>query len=131
MALFFFNLVSPGGFEVDEIGSELPNVEAAYLEARAAAVEISADMMHNNRDPSGYQFEIVDTERRFLMDFPFSELLRPRATSTLHSQIVPKVRAAITRGQRLRSEIQNELKNSKHALIASRAAMARSRKHSD
>jgi len=71
MALFFFNFVSPEGYEVDEIGCEFPDVERAYLEAHEAAVEMIAAMMRDHREPTRYQFEIVDDQRRFLMDLPF------------------------------------------------------------
>lgn len=127
MAQFFFNLVSPGRFETDEIGCELPDIEAAYLEGRMAAVEISAEMLRNHCDPTRHQFEIVDDQGRFLMELPFSEVLWPRATAASHAEIRPKLRAAIQRGQKLRGEIREELKKSRTALAASRAVMARSR----
>jgi hypothetical protein len=127
MALFFFNLVSPDGYEVDEIGCEFPSVEQAYLEAHAAAIEMSVEMMRDRRDPTRYQFEIVDDQRRFLIDLPFSEVIRPRAVSASHAEIRPKILNAIRRGNELRWEIQAELDKSRSALTACRATLVRSR----
>src|SRR5689334_8335412 len=90
MALFFFNLVCPRGYEVDDIGSQFPNVEAAYLEARAAAIEMCIEIMREGDDPGRYQFEIVDHQRHFVMECPFSEVVRPsgfRAKASIHIRL--------------------------------------------
>jgi hypothetical protein len=127
MALFYFNLVSPDGYEVDEIGSEFSSVEQAFLEAHAAAVEMSAEMMRDRRDPTRCQFEIVDSQHRFLIDLPFSEVIRPRVVSAAHAETRSKIQVALRHGCRLRGEIKTELESSKSALAACRTTLARSR----
>ncbi len=127
MPLFYFNLVSPDGYEIDEIGCEFPSVEQAYLEAHAAAIEMSAELMRDRRDPTRYQFEIVDNQHRFLIDLPFSEVIRPRAVSAGHAEIHSKILVALRRGCKLRGEIQSELERSKSAVAEARATLARSR----
>jgi len=129
MALFYFNFMSPEGYEIDEVGCEFPDVENAYLEAHRAAVEIIAGIIRDRGDPLLCQFEIVDSQRRFLMDLPFSELIRPRAISTNDATIHSKICGAIQRNHKLRREIQDELDNSRIAVTASLAAVARSRAH--
>lgn len=122
MALFFFNLVSPKGYEIDEVGSEFPNVESAYLEARAAAIEMCPDIMRDRFDPTRYQFEIVDDCRRFLMEFPFSEILRPRGVSPGLAQIRPRLQAEIEKARKLCGELRDEIQKSHVTLAQSQKA---------
>ena len=65
MACFFFHLVLPGDYQVDDVGSVFPDIEAAWLGGWEAAIEIIADMLRGRRDPNGLQFEIADDQGHF------------------------------------------------------------------
>lgn len=58
MSQFFFHLVSPAGYDVDDVGSEFPTLELAYLDAHAAASEMCVEIIRDHGDPMRYQFEI-------------------------------------------------------------------------
>lgn len=125
MPRFLFHLISPGAYDVDDIGCEFPNVEAAYLDAYAAAIEIIGEMLSDRRDPSRFQFEIFDEENRFMIELPFSEVLRPQALGTGHLKIQQDLQCQLRRGRKLRAEIRTELANSRAALESSRKILAR------
>jgi hypothetical protein len=127
MALFYFNFVSPDGYEVDEIGCEFSDVETAFLQARAAAVEMCVDIMRDRHDPMRYQFEIFDCQRRFLIELPFSEVIRPKAVSNEHARIRPQLLGEIRRASKLRLEMRDALEKTRAALNQTRATLARSR----
>lgn len=77
MARYFFHLVSSAETSKDEIGVELANAEAAYLEACAAALEISFEMLSKRIDPSRHAFEVTDAEGQVVFEIPFSEVMHP------------------------------------------------------
>jgi hypothetical protein len=126
MALFFFHLVSPNGYEVDEIGSEFPSMEMAYLEGHAAAAEMCTDIMRERQDPTRYQFEIFDDRGRFLIELLFSDIIRPNPVSAGRARIRPQLRAEIRRAGRLHDELRDELQRTRAALAECRATLARS-----
>ncbi len=75
MPLFYFHLRGPKGLGRDEVGLELPDVEAAYLGACQAVPGMSADLVHEAANPARHAFEIADAKGNFLMDVPFTEVL--------------------------------------------------------
>ena len=77
MARYFFDLVSPDGVSADDIGTDLPNAESAYLQAYEAALEMSFEMLRERVDPSRHKFEIIDKDGRRIFDIPFAEVMRP------------------------------------------------------
>src|SRR6185503_6678987 len=109
MPRFFFHLVSPGSYDVDQEGSEFCSVESAFLDAREAAIDMAAEMLKDRIDPSRHQFEIVDAEGRFLIELPFSEVLRPRTKPPNRHAARQVLDAEILRGQRLKAEMQAEI----------------------
>lgn len=128
MALFFFHLVSPGNYEADDTGSEFPDIEAAYLGGRDAVIEMIADMLRRRLDPGRFQFEISDDQGRFLMELPFSEVLRPTGRSrraVLQSGVGPQIRNHLRRNRVLRDEIGVELVRSRSLLELTRATLLR------
>src|SRR4051812_45586085 len=95
MAHYFFNLVSPNESSKDDIGTELPNAEAAYLEACETALEISYEMLRERRDPSRHAFEVTDAEGRVVFEIPFAEVTRPHD----HRPPFGEIHASIQRHQ--------------------------------
>lgn len=79
MPQFYFHLASPDGVSPDEVGSSFPDIEAAYLGACEAALEMSVDMLRRRHDPSRHRFEITNGDGEALFDIPFAEVLRPAA----------------------------------------------------
>ncbi len=80
MSRFFFHLCGPAGFSRDEEGIEFATLEEAYLDLWKAAVEMSVDALRQHRDPSRDRFELWDEEGRFLLDLPFSEVIKAGAS---------------------------------------------------
>ncbi|MBV9510581.1 MAG: hypothetical protein JO303_09910 [Caulobacteraceae bacterium] len=74
MRRYFFHLVSAGAREEDGLGVEFDSLEAAYLEAAKAALEIAHDMARQRRNPLSHAFEVCDANGRVLLDLPFSEV---------------------------------------------------------
>lgn len=127
MPRFFFHLVSPGSYEVDQEGSEFCSVESAFLDAREAAIDMSAEMLKDRMDPSRHQFEIVDAEGRFLIELPFSEVVWPRAMQANQQTARRALDVQIQRGKRLNAELQDEIAKSRRMLKQSRDLLRRSR----
>lgn len=127
MARFFFHLVLPGDYQVDDVGSEFPDIEAAWLGGWEAAIEIIADMLRGRRDPNGLQFEIADEQGHFLMELPFSEVLRPAGRGLARPGIGSEISRQIRRNRVLKDEIEVELTKSRLLLELSHATLLRSR----
>ena len=111
MPHFFFDLSTPDDFEPDSVGVTFPSLEAAYLSANQAAVDMSIELLRERKDPSGYRFDVRDQDGRTVMEIPFSEVLnfgrnaRPRETARLHDRL----QAALDRSRRLRGELTEAL----------------------
>jgi hypothetical protein len=75
MPQFYFHLKIGREWHSDEIGLELPTVEAAYLEAFAGAQEMWSELLAERSDPTIYSFEISDEAGECLMRVPFTEVL--------------------------------------------------------
>jgi hypothetical protein len=126
MPRFFFHLVSPGSYDADDVGSEFCDVESAFLDAREAAIEMSAEMLKDQKDPTVHQFEIVDAEGRFLIELPFSEVIRPR-TKPLNRDAARRVLdAQLQRGMRLKAEMQAVIEKTRGIMEQSRDVVRRS-----
>jgi len=75
MPQFFFHFGEANGFEPDEEGLELPDLDAAYLEAFEAAKEMWGEAIRSMRNPSRQQFEISDADGNTLLIVPFREVM--------------------------------------------------------
>jgi hypothetical protein len=64
-----------GGLEVDQEGIEFPSIEAAYLDAYHAAIDMWADARHKGRDLSRHGFVIRDAAGQPVMELPIAEVL--------------------------------------------------------
>ena len=58
--LYFFHLRTAQGLNPDETGLELPDAEAAYLEAFKTAQDMWADLLRQREDPTRHSFEIAE-----------------------------------------------------------------------
>ena len=75
MSRFYFHLRSGDQVLADEKGSDLPNVEAARLEALAAARFIVADAIRSGHGNIPEAFVIADSEGHELETVPLSVVL--------------------------------------------------------
>ena len=130
MPRFFFDLASPGGVERDDLGVIFTGVEAAYVDACRAALEISVDMLRDRQDPGAHRFEVRDEAASLVMEIPFTEVLQPggpaaapRRPHRLHRQI----QATLGRSRRLRAEVSEELARARSALETAQATLRRNR----
>jgi hypothetical protein len=106
MARYFFHLVSPSQSSRDDIGTELPNAEAAYLEACDTALELSYEMLRERQDPSRHTFEITDADGHMVFELPFAEVTRPAERMPPRADL----RASIHRHHEHASGIISELR---------------------
>ena len=74
MGRFFFDLGTAEGVFADERGAEFETVEEAYLNACDAALEITTQVLSLRRRMVDWRFEILDAQRRPLMEVTFEEI---------------------------------------------------------
>lgn len=125
MPRFFFDLASPGRFERDDLGVVFPGVEAAYLDACRAALEISLDMLRERRDPAGHRFEVRDEGAALVLEIPFTEVLQPRARPAPPHRLHRQIEATLGRSRRLRDEVRVELTRAQRALETAQETLRR------
>ena len=74
MPRFFFDLWDRvGGLDQDDVGLDLPDFEAAYLEAHCAAIDLWAEARREGQKPTYERFEVRDASNRTVLELPFSE----------------------------------------------------------
>jgi hypothetical protein len=130
MPLFFFNFTSDGIVSVDDLGTEFPSLEAAYLDTCQAVRDISVERLRCRKDPIGASFEILDDQHRVLMDVPFSELLRPHPSKMVlansqRNRTIDSSRRQIARSEALRTAIRAELDEAATTILSIRTNLSR------
>jgi hypothetical protein len=118
MPRYYFHLASRDGYERDEVGSDLPDVHEAYLEAFETAQQLSVDLIRQNARPAHYRFEICDDRNRVVMELPFGEILGSRGGPQ-------EITEAAARGRSLVQDVHAEIAKGRAELIALRAALSR------
>jgi hypothetical protein len=127
MPRFYFHLATPEGCERDEIGSELTGAEAAYLEARKAALEICGDIISQGGSPAGYRFEIRDSAGRLVQDLSFREVLTAPLMTPVQDTDVARTRlaASLARSRELQAELAAGFAEAYATLATTRALLKR------
>ena len=130
MPRFFFDFSSGGTVVADDVGTEFPSLEDAYLDACQSALEISFEKLRSRSDPNLDSVEILDARRQSLMQVPFSDVLRPKpagspARQDQCTEIVSSYQQQLTRGKRLKAEIREELRKMQTTFGAIRANLER------
>ena len=126
MSRFYFDLHTPSGPELDDIGSPFETLEAAYLDACQAALEISIELLRKREDPSRYRFEIRADDKRLILDLPFSEVLQPRPRPVLAPLgFSQTVQGSLRRARELQAEVNAGLIEARQSLEAVRATLRR------
>jgi Domain of unknown function (DUF6894) len=120
MPRFFFHFTSQGDVSRDEVGTEFPSLEAAYLDSCQSALEMSIDKLRVRDDPTNDSVEIADESGRLLMNIPFSEVLRPQQKPGVNHRatagIIQACERQVLRSAMLRSELQTEFEKTQSAL---------------
>src|SRR4051812_23620312 len=75
MPKYFFHYRDGSQWTMDDVGVEFSNVEAAYLAAYDAAVEMWPELLRARHDPRQCIFEINDEMGKTMFTLPFSEIL--------------------------------------------------------
>ena len=132
MPQFFFNYTADSATMVDDIGTEFPSLEAAYLSTCEAALAIAFEKLQARRDPANDEFEILDDKRNLLMQVPFSEVLRPAALTTLankrqNAAFIENCRHQMARNHRLKNDIRAEFAQTRRIFADIRAALSNDR----
>ena len=131
MPRFFFNLRSQGDVSIDEIGTEFSSLEAAYLDACDAIMQIAFEKLQSRQDPSKDTFEIADGQRKVLMQVPFLEVLQPQAATKISRTRLDSLRTLdnclhqVARSEALQVAISTELEQAKKTCSGIRANLAR------
>lgn len=76
MPRYFFHIRSSDGIIEDPDGSELPDLDAARLEAELSARDLLADLLRQGIALDGQAFEITDERGELLERMPFRSVLR-------------------------------------------------------
>jgi hypothetical protein len=72
---FYFHFRDQGKLSIDDVGMDYTSLEAAYLDAFAAARDMWHERLVEQHDPRDCAFEITDAAGRVLMTLPFAEVL--------------------------------------------------------
>ena len=75
MQRFFFDFREADDRVPDAEGTELANVDEAYLEAFRAAQEMWSELLTQRRDPHRCRFEVRSADAVVLFVLPFHEIL--------------------------------------------------------
>src|ERR1041384_3062558 len=125
MARYFFHLISPDGPSEDEIGTELPNAEAAYLEACNTALEISYEMLREREDPSRHSFEVTDAKGQIVYEIPFAEVTRPAERRPPNGKIHASIERNQQRASRALSELRTNFGRAQSLLTSTRELLSK------
>lgn len=106
MPRFYFDLSTSEHFERDAVGAMFATLEAAYLDACRAVIDISFELLRERKDPSRYQFEIRDAGGQVVWELPFAEVLQPGRTARPRQiQAHDLLRQSLDRNRKLKSEL--------------------------
>jgi hypothetical protein len=80
MPLFYFHVGDDDGSDGDD-GIEFRSIEAAYLDAYHAAIDMWAEARHQGRDPGFDRFIIKDAQGQVVLELPFVGVLGSNTAS--------------------------------------------------
>ena len=128
MPRYFFHLRGgPNSFSPDDLGVELPDIEAAYLEAFQTAKEMAQEWRKKGQNPRLYAFEIVDAAGELVLELPFSEALDHQAgrRPAMLTRSMRRAKEQGARMMRLTAEVAEQVKAAQENLRHSRELLQR------
>lgn len=121
MPVFFFHLRTPAELQVDDVGLDCVDLEAAYLEACYAIPGLATDFIQRGCNPMEYGFEITDAAGAILHEVPFTELVRGhRRPRRLRVEALLPVSQA-ERAQTLIADLHHQIEKLRDGMKAARA----------
>jgi hypothetical protein len=118
MPQFFFNIRDEDGLDRDQEGLDLPDLDAAYIEAFEAAKEMWIEAIRDMRNPMRQSFEVADAAGNTLIVVPFGEVIaslkgvpnkHPVETAHRAAKLTAEVRQAVATAYQRLSEAQSLL----------------------
>lgn len=118
MPQFFFNFRDEDGLDRDQEGLDLPDLDAAYMEAFEAAKEMWIEAIRDMRNPMRQSFEVAGAAGNTLIVVPFGEVLaslkgapnkHPVETARHAAKLTSEVREAVATAYQRLSEAQTLL----------------------
>jgi hypothetical protein len=125
MPRYFFHLSAPDTYSRDEVGVEFSGVEAAYLGAHQAALDMGIEMLRQRVDPVPHSFEITDEAGEVLFDLPFSEVMRPSARPPTPASLHASIQERDARTLHAASDLKAAIVRSRTLLHGTRALLSR------
>jgi len=125
MRRFYFHLCGPNGFNRDEEGVEFETLEHAYLDLWKAAVEMSVDALRQHRDATRDRFELWDEQGKFLLELPFSEVMKGGvlgAPSPM-KDLRDRLNAGVTRAGELKTHLTIGFQEARQSLETAKATL--------
>jgi hypothetical protein len=126
---YFFHLATDAGYSIDEEGLQFEDLDAAYLDACRAVLDMSLHMLRLQQDPNQHRFDIADDDGAILLDIPFSEIMRsstPAALPVKTADLHDTLRDGIARNKSLRDELAGQIASACEALGETRRLLSRS-----
>jgi hypothetical protein len=113
----------------DDIGVDLPDLDAAYLEAFRAAQEMWSELLAERSDPFLRSFEISDTDGRALLTLPFREVLPciPKGARAM-TDVVRSASDLLERTRALTASLREQIVASQKTIEATQKALATSQR---
>ncbi|MEA1832177.1 hypothetical protein U8607_08785 [Methylobacterium durans] len=110
MPYFYTHLRTANGVERDDLGTEYPSLDAAYLDACAGIPKLMAELVQEGHDPSACSFEIRDEADQLLWEVPFLERTTkgPRRRSPTRPQISAETQVLLNQIDLLLLSIRKE-----------------------
>lgn len=121
MTRYFFHVWLGDVVERDEIGTECPDAEEAYMQAFHAAQDAWVDSVRCRNDPGRHRFEVTDAAGNILFEVPFSEVIG--RSSGGWPGVLPVLRTA-ERTCALASEVARQVSRASDNIRTSRQLLA-------
>jgi hypothetical protein len=119
MARYFFDYFNGEALDQDQDGLELPDAEAAFLEAFKAATEMWGESVRERRNPIFDYFQIRDQSGVVVLELPFAEVLessrgrRQRPPVRLDKSEALRAHDRVERGRKLVEDQRDRLERLK------------------
>ncbi len=129
MPRYFFHLATDAGYSIDEEGLNFEDLDAAYLDACRAVLDMSLHMLRSQQDPNRHRFDIADDAGAVLLDIPFSEVMRSRSSTSVGREKVDlhaKLEVGLTRVRTLRNEVARQITAANETLAKTKLLLSRS-----
>jgi hypothetical protein len=120
MPRYFFHHRDGNVLDRDEDGLEMPDLDAAYLEAFEAAKEMWIESIRDMRNPSRQQFEVADIRGSTLLIVPFKEVM-----DSLKGVPKPLPMENAERAAKLSAEVKDAVAAARDTLRQSQQLLAR------